>query len=108
MGLIAKICIFLKIPLFSLYFEGYFQEYPWLVIIVFKHFKDAISCLLASIIYVRKSAVRIIVALLSVMSLFTLVAFKVFSLVLIFRSLNTMCLVVISFVLILLGVCSAS
>lgn len=76
-----------------------FNEYPRLVVIFSKHFKDGIPFLLTSTIYAnKKSAVRVIVALLSVMSLFTLAAFKMFSLFLIFRSLSRMCLGVISFV----------
>lgn len=38
----------------------------------FKHFKDAISCLLVSIIYVLKSAVRLLVALFREMHFFLL------------------------------------
>lgn len=98
----------LKHLYFAFTLKHIFNEYPRLVVIFSNHFKDDIPCLLASTIYVKKSVVRVIVALLSVMSLFSLAVFKKFSLFLIFRSLSRMCLGMISFIFILLAACSTS
>lgn len=86
-----------------------FTGCPRFAVKFFKHFKDVLPCLLASITYVKKSPVRLSVAPLSVMYPFTMAAFKMFSLFLIFRSLTRICLGVISFVFVLLlAVCSTS
>lgn len=97
----------LKMSLFRPHCWRISTEYLRSAVALYKHYRDVTPRLLASIVHVRKSAVWVMAAPSSATCLFAVAAFEVFSLSLIFRTLNRMCLAVTSFVFILLGICSA-